>query len=1492
MPGQPTNYDISVKHVDHGLVNGQRFVELQIVNNGTTAAHDIVVRETMLASATGANEPFFQGMSHNEDARIDGLFSIDPDGDPTTRDVTILHALQPGEMIAIPFYINGGSSTEATLHATLLGPVDDFDPSNNVDTFVATGLSNPPFVAAVVNQSPSAYRFETGPPPTPWLPSGHLDVGTTYYSNLEYYLTNNSIPVRDGMIEFKIDGPVSITINGQTYTDDFTLPFGFELPPPYNIAVPGDIRLKTFGLTATGEGDIRIDLSVTGTNPANSFPVFHHLTALSAGDDPAPVLLAAPPTTTITQDVAFSIALPDSLFENPDHSPVDVDLLDWNLVKWVSDGNGGGNYLTLSNPVFTTSSSFPWITWNPGSQTFSGTMSALDVPDFDPGTDLSDKYAIAYRVSNGNGGVTSGRVDLSIVNTNEAPHVANPYPVRHGFVGVELNLNLPGNVESHPYSNGAPGDAPRSLNSFFTDSDPWTILGAERLDEYLTVQYTGLPSFLSLAHGQLAVGTPTLADVGHHTITVTATDRAGASVSQTFDLEISPVDPPVANPVPLPAANGTQGAPFTYTIPADAFSDPNGDAITYSFRALPPWLQYDPLTRTLTGTPGPGDTGPLTLDMIASDGKLGLGHRDLVLNIANVNDAPFAVVDYFSNVASGGTTLTGPAGALTGNDTDFDDDALIASLGTAPRFGTAIVNADGSFSYTVGPNFRGEDSFTYIATDPSSATGEAPVYIGVGASARTVNTLNGTSGVETLSGGFGDDTVDGGGGNDSLYGGEGNDLLNFASGPASGVIVDLAAGTATGVGYGTLVSAEFENVAGGVGNDTIAGTSGRNQLFGGGNGDDSISGLDDRDTIYGGTGNDWLSGGADNDTVYGGTGNDYVWGGTGNDLLFGGDGNDTIDIAGVVGGSDIHSFDGGAGNDTILMSVERDWGTGGAGDDVYRGYQRAQSGFFENLYEDFGAGGGQDTVYVVESGVQLQSYFEVGIVDFTGGPSTLYGSFNDNTLYGNANADMLWSWNGNDTLFGGFGNDTLVGGDDNDTLVGGAGNDRFVGGLGNDLYRDVGAGDVTNEDFSFFTGGGIDTLYATESGVVLGNGIEIGHANFVDAGALTGNAADNELYGNIADNTLGGAAGNDVLYAAAGNDTVYGGAGNDWLQGDGGDDSLSAGDGNDRLYGGAGNDLLAPGTGNDIAYGEGGTNTIDYRDAVGGVHVDLAGRYAYESGVGASMLAGAAAAGVVSTDSLTGFVNAMGSAFDDRLYGTSGDNTFAPGAGRDIVYGGGGNDTIAYDQAAGGVFVDLAARYVQETCGGASMLAGPGAVTVLSTDNVYGMANAIGSGFDDRLYGTATANVLSGGDGIDIFYGLGGGGTIDGGLGADRIIGGDGIDSLTGGAGADRFYYTDTETGGPDLIADFAGADGDVLYLSVGGFGSYAAGATVDLFVGTGTSDVIFGAHAAQGFAYDSATGAVWFDDDGSGGAASRQIATLGTSTHPTLTAANFVMYA
>lgn len=82
---------------------------------------------------------------------------------------------------------------------------------------------------------------------------------------------------------------------------------------------------------------------------------------------------------------------------------------------------------------------------------------------------------------------------------------------------------------------------------------------------------------------------------------------------------------------------------------------------------------------------------------------------------------------------------------LLKNDTDADGDALTAQLDTPPGNGVAVVNANGTFSYTPNPGFFGTDSFTYIAKDASGSSEPATVVIDVAVGSNQAPVANADS---------------------------------------------------------------------------------------------------------------------------------------------------------------------------------------------------------------------------------------------------------------------------------------------------------------------------------------------------------------------------------------------------------------------------------------------------------------------------------------------------------------------------------------------------------------------------------------------------------------------------------------------------------------------------------------------------------------------------------------------------------------------------
>ena len=133
------------------------------------------------------------------------------------------------------------------------------------------------------------------------------------------------------------------------------------------------------------------------------------------------------------------------------------------------------------------------------------------------------------------------------------------------------------------------------------------------------------------------------------------------------------------------------------------------------------------------------------------------------------------------------------------------------------------------------------------------------------------------------------------------------------------------------------------------------------------------------------------------------------------------------------------------------------------------------------------------------------------------------------------------------------------------------------------------------------------------------------------------------------------------------------------------------------------------------------------------------------------------------------------------------------------------------------------------------------------------------------MFGHASANALVGGAGDDRLYGRDGADMLHGGDGNDVLDGGARKDVLTGGEGDDTFYFAFTGEAG-DTITDFAASDH--IGLSAAGFGVE----NIDDFAFALASEPLTAMRAAI---YDSTTGHLSWDADGSGAGAAVQLASL-----------------
>jgi len=180
----------------------------------------------------------------------------------------------------------------------------------------------------------------------------------------------------------------------------------------------------------------------------------------------------------------------------------------------------------------------------------------------------------------------------------------------------------------------------------------------------------------------------------------------------------------------------------------------------------------------------------------------------------------------------------------------------------------------------------------------------------------------------------------------------------------------------------------------------------------------------------------------------------------------------------------------------------------------------------------------------------------------------------------------------------------------------------------------------------------------------------------------------------------------------------------------------------------------------------------------------------------------------------------------------------------------------------------------------------PNAITSASTAlniNASALLNGV------SITGNAGNNVLTGTALSDTLIGNAGNDTINGGAGSDYLFGGLGNDSLSGGAGVDAFVFDSAPNArnNLDTISDFvSGVDkiqfAKAIFARLGPIGALS---TNEFYAAAGA---VRGADALDRIVYNTTSGALYYDADGSGNGAAIQVALIGSTTHPALAVGDF----
>ncbi len=811
---------------------------------------------------------------------------------------------------------------------------------------------------------------------------------------------------------------------------------------------------------------------------------------------------------------------------------------------------------------------------------------------------------------------------------------------------------------------------------------------------------------------------------------------------------------------------------------------------------------------SVTFTPTLNFNGAANFTYQATDNTSNSNSATVTVNVAAVNDAPVAVNDILT--ATEDTVIIYTALQLLGNDTDVEGNPLTIASVTNGTGGTAVLNANGTVTFTPTANFNGAANFTYQAKDSTLTSNSATVTVNVApvndapvlATPATINYID-TAFVDnftTVTGSLVASDVDLG--TIFTYGITGG-LAGVVPGTvtASNAYGVLTVTTATGAYSFVPNSAAIEPLITNVTttftvtvSDTLLSA---NKTLTIAITQDGITESIGGDNLTGTTGADTWAGLAGNDVYYVDNTGDVVIenAGEGHDVI-----NSTVSytLSGNVEG-------------LVLTGTAAINATGNTLDNIL--YGNTANNILDGLTgaDSMSGSTGDDTYFVENAGDT--------VIELVGeGFDTVYSSINY-VLAANVEALFL-TGTANINGFGNSQSNYLAGNSGNNTLDGLVGADAMLGGAGNDSYGVDNAGDVVTEN----VGEGFDTVFSTIGYVLTTN---------VEALILTGTAAI-DGYGNALDNQLTGNSANNVLVGNAGADTMTGGAGDDTYYVENLGDTVieNAGEGHDVVYstisytlsanveglvllgtaaidatGNAGNNILYGNTASNVLDGLAGTDTMQggagddvYRvDNLGDVIVENANEgwdsiYSTINYVlGAANVEGLFLAG-------TADINGFGNADSNYLAGNSGNNTLDGLTGADAMLGGAGNDTYGVDNT-GDVVIENASE---------------GFDTVYSSINYFLTNNVealVLTGTATEGYGNSLDNQLTGNSGNNLLFGAAG------------------ADTMTGGAGNDTYYIDNTG----DTIIENSGEGFDVAFSTAS---SYTLNANVEQLFLTGTANI------------------------------------------------------
>ncbi|MEK6567159.1 MAG: putative Ig domain-containing protein, partial [Candidatus Omnitrophota bacterium] len=296
-------------------------------------------------------------------------------------------------------------------------------------------------------------------------------------------------------------------------------------------------------------------------------------------------------------------------------------------------------------------------------------------------------YNVTFSVNDGNGGIASETITITVSNVNRDPVL--------GAIGSKSVLE----------------------NSALT----FTLSATDPDSDSLTYSSSNLPSGAAFNTSTGVFSwTPGLAQAGSYPgVRFTVTD---GNLSDSEDIAITVTNtntPPVL--APIGAKSIAEGSVLTFTLSA---SDADGDSLTYSSSNLPTGASFNVNSRRFSWTPTFPQVGSYNVTFSVNDGNGGTASETVIITVISANRDPvLGVIGNKSVIENSALTFTLSA-------TDLDGDTLTYSSSNLPT-GASFNASTGVFSWTPGLAQAGSYVVTFNVTDINGASDSEVITITV-----------------------------------------------------------------------------------------------------------------------------------------------------------------------------------------------------------------------------------------------------------------------------------------------------------------------------------------------------------------------------------------------------------------------------------------------------------------------------------------------------------------------------------------------------------------------------------------------------------------------------------------------------------------------------------------------------------------------------------------------------------------------------------------